>query len=99
MDDRDELIKELQAFEFSGCSTSEGDEAECFNGRVYLDEITENYLADFILRREEALLAEIEKPLKKEYDFSGKTDMWKVAQEQSDAIDEALQIIEKARGK
>lgn len=51
-----------------------------------------DYLADFILRREEALLAEIEKPLKRWMNSSSSDYV-----EASTRVEDALNIIEKAR--
>lgn len=58
-------------------------------------------MVDFILSDRRRCLEEVEKPLKEandKADFTGKTDMWKVAQDYECAVDEALAKIEEYKG-
>lgn len=52
----------------------------------------EGELTHFILAREREQIARVVEPLRKDYDFSGKTDMWAVAQGQADDIEQSLAI-------
>lgn len=50
-------------------------------------------ISDFILADRNLVLGDVEKPLKDvndSADFTGKTDMWKVAQDYELAVDQAL---------
>lgn len=84
---RDELMKEL-----------EKEITITFNSKSpnNLFKLTFEQIADFILRREEAILSEIEKPLKV---IGCKMPQNSWDKEFTMAIDEALSIISKMRGK